>query len=69
MTVKCFIQRKTIHGLGIYSASQAVEHHSQGIWVKREFIEHQKEQHGNRVIGEEVRDSLIRLAGPVSSVR
>jgi len=32
-----FIQRKTIHGLGEYCASHAMEHFSGGILGKREF--------------------------------
>lgn len=34
MSLMCFIQGKTIHGLGEYSASQAMENCSQGIWGK-----------------------------------
>lgn len=32
-----FIQRKIVHGLEEYHASQAVEHYSGGIWGKSEF--------------------------------
>lgn len=35
-----FIQEKILHGLGECSASEAVEHSSQGILGKSEFIEH-----------------------------
>lgn len=37
MNEKSFIQRKTIHELGEYSASQAVEYGSWKIWSKGEF--------------------------------
>lgn len=35
MTFSCLIQGKTIPGLREYSASEAEERHSQGIWGKR----------------------------------
>lgn len=35
-----FIQGETTHGLGEYSASQAMEHSFPGIGAKVNFIEH-----------------------------
>lgn len=44
-----FIQGKTIYGLGEYSASQAVEHHSQKIWGKSKFYRALEEKDDGKV--------------------
>lgn len=53
MSFTSFIQGTTIHKLGMYSASQAVEHSSRGILGKSEFY---------RVLGKVSRNSAW-LAG------
>ena len=66
MDLMFFIQEETIHGLGEYNVSQAVKHSSQGILGKLRFYRALEEttwrQHR---IGQEVRDFLIRPAGPI----
>lgn len=39
MSLMFFIQRKSIHGLREYNASQAVEHYSQKILGRKSLIE------------------------------
>lgn len=60
-----FIQGKTIHGLGQYCASQAVEHSSQGILGKNEF--YRVLEKGKRKQGRLTRKLTIphQAAGPV----
>lgn len=63
MSLLFFIQGKTIHGLGKYSASQTVERSSQGVLGNSEFyLEVATWKQG--MIGWEVGDFLIRLVGP-----
>lgn len=59
-----FIQGRTVHGLGVVHASQAVEHSSQGISGKSEFYRALEEAVWTQGrVGQDVRDFLIRLAG------
>lgn len=45
-----FIQGEAMHGLGEYSASQAMEHSFPGIWGKSEFYWALEEKMWNGVI-------------------
>lgn len=63
-----FIQKKTMHGLGEYSASPAEEHSSWGILGKNEFYRVLEEaMRIQGMIAQEVGDILIRRAGPIFS--
>ena len=64
MSLMSFIQGKTIHALGEYSVSWAMEHSSQGILGKIKLYRALGEGRWKLGMTGQVRDFLTRVAGP-----